>query len=48
MNIVLRTAELVPPSGLIPLGLAILGALLRLVPAPVLAHPGRVPTGTGR
>jgi hypothetical protein len=50
MNIdtVLRTASLVPLTGLLPLGIAILGILHRPVPATALAHPGRPGTGTGR
>jgi hypothetical protein len=47
MNIVLRTAALVPLTGLIPLGLALLSPFRRLVPVSVPAHPGRHP-GTGR
>lgn len=49
MNGALRTATLVPLTGLLPLGLAILASFMRFVP--VLARVGEGPgraTGMGR
>ena len=50
MNNVLRSVTLVPfPSGLLPLGLALLSSILRPVPALVASREGRRPvSGPGR
>jgi hypothetical protein len=43
---IIRTATLVPLTGLIPLGLAVLATFMR--PVPVAARCSAAPTGTSR
>jgi hypothetical protein len=43
---IIRTATLVPLTGLIPLGLALLASFMR--PVPVAARCALTPAGTGR